>query len=129
MPSCADGSVTPARALPRSTAVGCAAPPRASAPRRCRAMVVAGDARPFVGRDAELAALRAELARVRSGRSRVVLVEGPPGIGKTAMIDRFLADEPDLTLLRATGEQWEAFVAYGVVDQLMRVAGVSNARL
>ena len=32
-------------------------------------------------------------------------------------------------MLRATGEQWEAFVAYGVVDQLMRTAGVSNARL
>ena len=32
-------------------------------------------------------------------------------------------------MLRATGEQWEAFVAFGVVDQLMRVAGVSSARL
>ena len=31
--------------------------------------------------------------------------------------------------LRATGEQWEAFVAYGVVDQLMRTAGVSRAKL
>ena len=40
-----------------------------------------------------------------------------------------LDDESDLTVLRATGEQWEAFVAYGVVDQLMRVAGVSAARL
>ncbi|HYI16934.1 MAG TPA: LuxR C-terminal-related transcriptional regulator, partial [Thermomicrobiales bacterium] len=33
------------------------------------------------------------------------------------------------TILRATGEQWEAFVAYGVIDQLMRTAGVSKAKL
>ena len=83
----------------------------------------------FVGRQAELTALRGELAAVRSGRPRVVLLEGPPGIGKTAVLDRLLDDESDLTVLRATGEQWEAFVAYGVVDQLMRVAGVSAARL
>ena len=83
----------------------------------------------FVGRQVELTALRAELEIVRSGRPRVILLEGSPGIGKTAAIDRFLDEESDLTVLRATGEQWEAFVAYGVVDQLMLVAGVSSARL
>jgi hypothetical protein len=92
-------------------------------------MVVPEHTQPFVGRRAELTALRAELATVRSGRPRVVLLEGPSGIGKTAMLDHFLADESDFTVLRATGEQWEAFVAYGVVDQLMRLAGVSRARL
>ena len=84
---------------------------------------------PLVGRRAEFAVLQAELASVRSGIPRVVLLEGPAGIGKTAILDHFLADQSDLTVLRATGEQWEAFVAYGVVDQLMRVAGVSSARL
>ncbi len=92
-------------------------------------MVVPDNIGSFVGRQAELTALRGELAAVRSGRPRVVLLEGPPGIGKTAVLDRLLDDESDLTVLRATGEQWEAFVAYGVVDQLMRVAGVSSARL
>jgi predicted ATP-dependent serine protease len=87
------------------------------------------NAHSFVGRQPELTALRAELATIRSGRPRVVLLEGSPGIGKTALLDRVLDDEPDLTVLRATGEQWEAFVAFGVVDQLMRVAGVSSARL
>ena len=92
-------------------------------------MVIPDNAHSFVGRQAELTALRAELGTVRSGRPRVILLEGSPGIGKTAVLDRFLDDESDLTVLRATGEQWEAFVAYGVVDQLMRVAGVSAARL
>ena len=83
----------------------------------------------LVGREVELAALKAELAEVLSGTPRVVLIEGLPGIGKSAVIDHFLADRVDLTVLRATGEQWEAFVAYGVVDQLMRTAGVSKASL
>jgi DNA-binding CsgD family transcriptional regulator len=67
-------------------------------------MVVPEHTQPFVGRRAELTALRAELATVRSGRPRVVLLEGPSGIGKTAMLDHFLADESDFTVLRATGE-------------------------
>ena len=92
-------------------------------------MTAPGNARPFVGRQVEIAALHAELTAARAGRPRLVLLEGPPGIGKSAVIDHFLADEVDLTVLRATGEQWEAFVAYGVVDQLMRTAGVSNSRL
>src|ERR687889_70469 len=96
--------------------------------RRC-ALIVPEHTQRFVGRRAELTALRAELATIRSGRPRVVLLEGPAGIGKTAVLDHLLAAESDLTVLRATGEQWEAFVAYGVVDQLMRVAGVSSARL
>ena len=86
-------------------------------------------AHPFVGRHSEIAGLRAELATVRAGRPRLVLVEGPAGIGKSAVLDRFLSEESELTVLRATGEQWEAFVAFGVVDQLMRTAGVSNSRL
>ncbi len=87
------------------------------------------NAHPFVGRHSEIAVLRAELATVRAGRPRLVLVEGPAGIGKSAVLDRFLSEESELTVLRATGEQWEAFVAFGVVDQLMRTAGVSNSRL
>jgi len=92
-------------------------------------MPVSRDTDSFVGRQAELAWLQEELAMVRSGRPRLVLIQGPPGIGKSALIERLLADQSDLTILRATGEQWEAFVAYGVADQLMRVAGVSTSRL
>ena len=44
----------------------------------------------FVGRDAELDILRAELEQVRAGSPRVVLIDGPAGMGKTALADRFL---------------------------------------
>jgi ATP/maltotriose-dependent transcriptional regulator MalT len=92
-------------------------------------MLATETAHSFVGRQAELTALQAELAMVRAGHPRLVLVEGPAGIGKSAVLDRFLAGPTNLRVLRAAGEQWEAFVAYGVADQLMRVAGVSSARL
>jgi DNA-binding winged helix-turn-helix (wHTH) protein len=37
----------------------------------------------FVDRDAEMAQLRGALQTARTGRSRIVLLHGPPGIGKT----------------------------------------------
>ena len=92
-------------------------------------MSVAENLSPFVGRCAELAALRAELRTVRSGVPQVVLIEGEAGIGKTALIEQLLDGESDLTVLRATGEPWEAYVAYGVIDQIRRVAGVSAGPL
>jgi AAA ATPase domain len=103
--------------------------PMPSAAAKEDAVPVRESARPFVGRQGEIKALQVELAAARSGHPRLVLVEGPAGMGKTAVLDHFLANVSDLTVLRATGEQWEAFVAFGIVDQLMRTAGVSNARL
>lgn len=39
----------------------------------------------LVGRDAELAALRSDVARVAEGGSGAVLLSGPPGVGKSAL--------------------------------------------
>ena len=46
---------------------------------------------PFVGRHAERAHLHEALAQALRGERRVVFVSGEPGIGKTALIDTFLA--------------------------------------
>jgi DNA-binding CsgD family transcriptional regulator len=46
----------------------------------------------FVGRGDELAALRAAWESASGGSARVVAVEGDPGVGKTALIDRLLAE-------------------------------------
>lgn len=83
----------------------------------------------FVGRDAEFEVLRAALDQVLAGSPRVVLIEGSAGIGKTALVDRFLQGAGDVQILRASGEPWEAVVPYGVVDQLTRGAGISRARI
>jgi DNA-binding CsgD family transcriptional regulator len=86
----------------------------------------------FVGRRSELAALRARLAAARSGEPQVVQIQGPPGIGKTALLSQFLADlghgVPPV-VLRAGGEETEVLLAYGVVDQLARSAGPPGADL
>jgi DNA-binding winged helix-turn-helix (wHTH) protein/predicted ATPase len=46
----------------------------------------------LVGRDDDLAALRAHYATARSGRRRIVFVTGEAGIGKTALVETFLAE-------------------------------------
>ncbi|GAA4857464.1 helix-turn-helix transcriptional regulator [Saccharopolyspora rosea] len=72
-----------------------------------------------VGRRAELAWLAEVLAVVRGGRSRCAVVAGPAGIGKTAVVEHFLARHGDVHLARATGMRWEQQVPFGVVDQLL----------
>lgn len=78
----------------------------------------------FVGRREELDLLRAQLEAACSGTPRVVLIVGAPGMGKTALIDRFLGDAPDVVVVRAVGEQHERLFAYGMVEQLARSASV-----
>jgi class 3 adenylate cyclase/tetratricopeptide (TPR) repeat protein len=50
----------------------------------------AGARVPFVGRDAELDLLRLTYRRAQSGRSVFALVSGPPGQGKTRLVDQFV---------------------------------------
>lgn len=83
----------------------------------------------FVGRAVELAALRRALAEVATGRPQTVLITGAAGIGKTSLIEQFLSQVDGVATLRASGEQWEAFVAFGVIDQLLRAAGVRGGLL
>lgn len=87
-------------------------------------MLVAESFDPFVGRIGELSALRRILSEVRSGEPKTVLLTGPAGIGKTSLVDHFLTELDDALVLRASGEPWEALVAFGVIDQLLRAAGV-----
>ena len=59
------------------------------------------------GRDAEVAALRAALSDLARGRGRAVLVEGEPGIGKSALLESALDEAPaGLTLVRGACAEW-----------------------
>ena len=46
---------------------------------------------PFVGRAAELAELGRQFAQATAGQGRLVMLAGPAGGGKTALIGRCLA--------------------------------------
>ncbi|MGC9221121.1 MAG: ATP-binding protein [Solirubrobacteraceae bacterium] len=77
----------------------------------------------FIGREAELDSLSKLFDDTREGRVGFALIDGPAGIGKTMLIDYFIAQRPAATVLFASGEQGEAAVPYAVVDQLLRQAG------
>ncbi|MGH4031203.1 AAA family ATPase [Actinomycetota bacterium Odt1-20B] len=73
----------------------------------------------FCGREHQLQALRERLRAARGGRAQLVVVEGPPGIGKTALIRRFLRTAESVRLSEASGEESETTLAYGVLTQLL----------
>ena len=76
----------------------------------------------FVGRAGELAVLEAAAAAARSGQPKVVLVEGEGGIGKSALLARFASGLAGATVLRASGDEAELLLPYGMVGQLLASA-------
>lgn len=90
---------------------------------------VGSEAIGILGREAELARLQAAWAARSDGRARVVIVEGPSGVGKSALVDLFvqtlLAEADPLTptpwVLRGRCHAEEAVphkLLDGLVDQL-----------
>ena len=73
----------------------------------------------FVGRSRELAVLRHELQRARTGEPRLVWLTGEAGIGKTSLIRHFLEGVAGVPTLFASGDENEAALPYGVVAQLV----------
>jgi DNA-binding CsgD family transcriptional regulator/tetratricopeptide (TPR) repeat protein len=70
-------------------------------------------------RDTELAAVTGLIAATPGG-GRLLAIEGPPGIGKTALMAaaKALAQEAGLQVLAARGSELERSFSYGVVRQL-----------
>jgi len=76
----------------------------------------------FVGRADELAVLEAAAAAARCGHPQVVLVEGEAGIGKSSLLARFAAGLANAVVLRASGDEAELLLPYGIVGQLVASA-------
>ncbi|NJP90641.1 AAA family ATPase [Nonomuraea sp. FMUSA5-5] len=76
----------------------------------------------FVGRYRELAVLHAQLGRVCEGRSSLVVLEGPAGIGKTAVAGEFLSAIENAAVLEVSGDDGESELPYGVLAQLVTQA-------
>ena len=76
---------------------------------------------PFVGREAELAALRAAYDEARHGATIVARIVGPSGIGKSEVGRRFLASiagEPEALVLRGRCHLQEA-LPYNALDPIV----------
>jgi DNA-binding CsgD family transcriptional regulator len=71
----------------------------------------------FVGRENEVAVLRAAWHSVTSGSARVVAIEGDPGIGKTALIENLLA-EVHAPVIRVTGARAESLAPWRVLEAI-----------
>src|SRR6185436_8665995 len=67
-----------------------AAPPRVTMPASAAPAQESGA--PFVGREAELLELRRAIERAFRGERETVFVAGPPGIGKTALVEAGVRD-------------------------------------
>ena len=78
----------------------------------------------LVERDRELSVLRDAVFAARQGAGRVVVIEGPPGIGKSSLVGALLevAESAGLRRLRGRGEPLEQRFAYGLVRQLLEPA-------
>ncbi|MEU6763823.1 AAA family ATPase [Streptomyces sp. NPDC046853] len=80
--------------------------------------------RSLIGRAGESALLARAITAARSGRPQLLLVEGPAGIGKTALVEHALAQgDCDTGIVRVAGVPWEAGLPLAVADQIVRAHG------
>jgi DNA-binding CsgD family transcriptional regulator/tetratricopeptide (TPR) repeat protein len=73
----------------------------------------------FVEREIELDALERLLASARDGTGGGVVVEGPPGIGKSSLLAAARAAAQDLRVVSARGSELERELPFGIVRQLL----------
>ncbi len=70
------------------------------------------------GRRSECGVLDDLVAEVRAGRSRVLVVRGGAGVGKTALLEYAVQAAPELRVLRAVGVESEQELAFAALHQL-----------
>ena len=96
-----------------------------------RAFAAAGDDRPrILERERELERVEALIQRARSGHGCLAYVEGPAGLGKTALLAdaRAKAEAAGMAVAEARGSELERPFAFGVVRQLLGHAVWRGAR-
>ena len=83
----------------------------------------------FVGRTGELGVLRAALRDVRRGAAVSLLIEGESGVGKSALLARFLDEQRGATVVLYGRCYERESVPYKAVDEVVDALGQRLARL
>ena len=82
---------------------------------------------PLVGRDREMAILKARWQDAKSGKGQVVLISGDPGMGKSHLCDALrqaVADEPHKRLRYFCAPFHQNSVLFPIIAQLERSSGI-----
>ena len=74
----------------------------------------------LIGRERERAAVAGVLAAATTGRSGVLVVRGEPGIGKTLLVERTVAEADMARVLRTGGVEAEADLDFAGLHRLLR---------
>ena len=77
-----------------------------------------GRVTPLRGRSGEVSVLAGLVAAVRAGQSRVLVVRGEPGVGKTALLDYLAGQASGCRVVRVAGVQSEMEFAFAGLHQL-----------
>ena len=72
----------------------------------------------LLGRETECVRLDGIIAAVRAGESRVLVIKGAPGFGKSALLDHAEASATGIRVLRAGGVESEMELAFATLHQL-----------
>ncbi len=78
-------------------------------------MVTEGPAEVLHGRREEREALERLLEAVRGGQSRVLVVSGEPGVGKTALVESAISSASGFRVMRAVGVESEMELAFAAL--------------
>ena len=81
-------------------------------------MVIEGPAEGLQGRREEREALERLLGAVRGGQSRVLVVSGEAGVGKTALLESVIDSASGFRVVRAVGVESEMELAFAALQQL-----------
>src|SRR2546421_4035033 len=79
-------------------------------------MVVSAQAARLLGRQRERAVLERLLDAVRDGHGAVLLVQGDPGVGKTALLEYAVEAGEDFLVVQAAGVEGEMKLGYAAVQ-------------
>jgi len=73
----------------------------------------------LTGRRSECEALEGLIEALRAGESRVLVLRGEPGVGKTALLDYVVEQAAGCSVARVVGVQSELELAYAGLYQLL----------